>query len=146
MKVKKITILTLVLMFLLTFTGCGCGNNVAIQDGTSGRWTHVRATTGDYEEPLELYELADTTPLLEIIGNRIIFTTFWGSSIEGILTNTGENSYEVTDIVTRSEEFTWYSEETYFLTYDPESGLLRYTFTNDYDMIDIHHYFTREVN
>ncbi|MCL2838052.1 MAG: hypothetical protein FWE04_03150 [Oscillospiraceae bacterium] len=146
MNFKKIAILTLAVVLLpLILTACGGGNNAATQDGINGRWTHVRTTTGDYGEPLELHELADTPPILDIIGDRIIFTTFWGSTIEGVLTETGENSYEVTEIVTRSVDFTWDSDETYFVTYDSTNGLLRYTHTTDIGE-DVHYYFTRGGN
>ena len=143
-KIKNFIILTLAITLLLTLTACGGGNNVATQEGIQGRWTHVKTTIGDEGELVALHDFEETGPTLEIVGNRFIFTTFWGSTIEAIVTETSENHYDVTDIVTRAEEHIWHSDETNFIIYDPETGLLRYT--NNSDIIETHNYFTRGGN
>ena len=156
-KAQKTIIFSItMLLFVIAFCGCAAPQSVetvdevienpgiTISQEIAGTWYYVKSTEreGDDERLLSpreveiLHEFRVSPPRLEIREDSTIFADFSAFEIWAELTQTDTYSF---DIIT--EESKNKNEAVYdFIVFDPDSGLLRYT----WNIADINHYFSRE--
>ena len=82
------------------------------------------------DEEGELIEVAYSDWIIYTIEIREDYTFTWSAygSLSGELVYVGDNSFEAVNLVAMSEGQTWYPEEDEItISYDPQSGLLRYS-------------------
>jgi len=110
-------------------------------DSIHGTWSYVLSTEGDEETPLYLYEFETSPPRLVIKKDNTMVYFGYESMSEGTLVQTGTCSYNFTDVKIEAEGDQYHLDIGGSLLYVPKSGLLQYTFTNEYTNLDVHHYF-----
>ena len=96
--------------------------------GIYGTWDYAHTTVSDEkggERPYVVHELRLVKPYIEINTDGSVVCVFYESRSEGTLLRVGPGAYAVTDITARSEGET-YGLDDVSLTYNPESGYLRY--------------------
>ena len=150
-------ILTLALTTLLLFALVACGGNgngengAETQDagvrpdgsGIVGAWAYVESTEGDAETPTTIAEFEIIPPVMHILDDDWVTIAFWDNFQEGMLVNTADNTYTITNMSASSPAETWAPADV-LLSYDPGSGRLRYTAPGMDGAADLHHYFVRD--
>ena len=107
--------------------------------GTS--WDYSYTTISDEsgaEKPYNIPELKIAPPYIEIDKEGRVICIFYESRREGTLVVSAPNAYTITNIKAQSEG-SLYSADDDYLLYDPQSGLLRYTFSDT----NARHYFKK---
>ena len=109
-----------------------------------GKWVFAHFTRWDDETPQPwFYE--HFTPSL-VIREDGTFKLFNYGSMEGDLVQTGDCQFIGANLVASSEGYTWYPEDgSVWLTYHTESGLVQYTFFNEYGPFYFHLFFARAL-
>ena len=108
----------------------------------TGAWGYAYTIEGGNETPFVAGEFQLQPPTLEIGTGGSVLARFYETSIEGRLIKTGELTYMIIHQRATSEGETWELEDA-FLSYDPASGVLRYTYFNEDAGVDVHHHFVR---
>ena len=115
-----------------------------------GHWTYAKLTSSyerhGSETPMTFWYEDWLTPQVLVYADGNFRVVIYGSTV-GTLVQIGRHEFLATNLVHSSEGETWQSEYEHWFRYDPESGLLRYTwFTNSYSGRYIHYYFKRDSN
>ena len=110
--------------------------------GIAGSWIYLFTTEGDDETPFVIEEFAFAPPFLEISEEGHVFAMFYESVIRGVLEKRGPYAYTFTDQVAIGEGVQWHPADA-LLGYSLVSGILRYSFTNEFTGEEVHHHFER---
>ena len=141
---KRLFSLAVLLLFCLVLSACGGEAEPAEMEGLTlaGEWGYAYTIEGGSDAPFVAGEFRRQPPTLEIGADGSVLAIFYETSIEGSLIKTGELTYMFINQQASSEGETWTPEDA-FLSYDPRSGVLRYTYFNEDAGVDFHHHFVR---
>lgn len=107
-----------------------------------------------FEKVTESYQLNGTetetpfvyidwlSPTLQVFSNNSFHIVVYGSLVGDVIQIAQDKFLLVNQIATAEGE-TWYPHDEKWLRYFPESGLLRYSFFNEFSNRYIHYYFAR---
>ena len=168
---KRYIIVTLTIALLFAIAGCGAAEDASHEDPSLtyvleaseeppsltpdpeeapervtldlvGDWVFSHFTQGDNDTPQPwFYE--HFTPALIIRSDNTFLLLNYGS-VEGDMVQTGDCQLIGTNLVASSEGYTWYPEDAaVWFTYHVESGLLQYTFFNEYGPFYFNIFFAR---
>ena len=107
-----------------------------------GRWDYAHTTVSDEkggEKPYIVHEFRVASPYIDINADGSVVCVFYESRSEGTLARMAPGAYAITDITANSEGET-YSVGDVSLTYNPQSGFLRYALSDG----DVWHYFRKK--
>ena len=111
-----------------------------------GWWSYVRGTASvardGAQRPADFVYLDWLHPWAEISETGSAMFLFYGS-VFGNLLPLSPYEFLLTDLILRSEGSVEHLDEDRWVSYDPSTGLLRYTFFNSHAEEYIHSYFER---
>ena len=136
---KRITTILILCVFL---TAC-VGYNEIVEPhaeitelSLAGRWELADSTEFVYSDWLTMY--------ITIFADNTFFWQAYGN-VRGDLVQTSDYEFIVTNIVAQSEGEMWLPDRDDRLTYDPQTGILRYSRFNEFTEEYMHYHFIRGV-
>jgi len=115
-------------------------------DGIIGLWTFEKLTESNQingEETEITFLYADwLTPTLNVFPDKSFRVAVYGA-LEGDLIQIAQGEFLIINQTAFAEGEEWHPDDDKWLQYFPESGLLRFSFYNQYSDRYIHYYFIR---
>jgi hypothetical protein len=82
-------------------------------------------------------------PALQVFDDKSFHIVIYGT-IEGTLIQIAQDEYLLVNLIATSEGEIWHPDDSNWLRYFPKTGLLRYSFFNEFSNKYIHYYFIRK--
>jgi len=142
MKMKFTVIILLLCVFLTSCVNIQNGDTFDYENDETFEDTFSLAGRWELVDPEE-FAYSDWITAYIMIGEDDTFYVQFYGRLYGDLVRTGEFDFTITNLVLMSEGFREYPEDEAWLSYNPQTGILRYTRFNEFSEEYMHWHFER---